>query len=234
MRQRLAWLPAESLPGEEAVLRLQGVPLDRPPSPRVVELLAQARAAHLATAEPRAIVEEIAGEEFAAVYRGEGRNAPETPLAEVLSKAGRLALFAATVGERETAEIRALFARNEPALAAMLDSVASAAADRLACELLPCLPAWTGVGGAGGWRVLPYSPGYCGWHVTGQRALFARLRPAEIGITLNDSCLMQPLKSVSGVLVAGPAEIHGFAPAYPFCGQCRNRTCLGRGATSSD
>ena len=28
---------------------------------------------------------------------------------------------------------------------------------------------------------------------------------------------MEPLKSVSGVLVAGPAGIHRFAPTYPFC-----------------
>ena len=39
--------------------------------------------------------------EFAAVYRGEGRNAPGSPLAEILRRAERLALFAVTLGEAD-------------------------------------------------------------------------------------------------------------------------------------
>ena len=68
----------------------------------------------------------------------------------------------------------------------------------------------TGIG------VLRYSPGYCGWHISGQRRLFAHLRPERIGITLHDSYLMEPLKSVSGVLIAGAKEIHAFADTYPL------------------
>jgi hypothetical protein len=234
MRQRLEWTPAESAPGRPEVLRLQGLPRDGTPSPRTAALFVEARAAYLATAVPRAVVGEISREAFAEVYRGEGRNAPGTPLAEVYPKARRLALFAVTVGARVTADIRALFERNEPALAAMLDSVASAAADRLADLLGPRYLAWIGEAGTGGWRALSYSPGYCGWHVTGQRRLFAQLQPGEIGVTLNASCLMQPLKSVSGVLVAGPQEIHVFAPSYPFCTECRDQTCRGRSASWSN
>jgi hypothetical protein len=234
MRKRTEWSPAESAPGSAEVLRLQGLPGDATPSPRTAALLEQARAVYLAAAEPRAVVDEVPREVFADVYRGEGRNAPDAPLAAACTKAARLALFTATLGDRVTTEIRGLFDRNEPALAAMLDSVASAAADRLADLLGPRWLAWTGESGAAGWRVLPYSPGYCGWHVTGQRALFARLRPEEIGVTLNASCLMHPLKSVSGVLVAGPAEIHVFDPSYPFCDECRDRTCRGRIAASSN
>ena len=234
MRQRLEWTPAESLPGREEVLHLQGLPRDGTPSPRTAALFEEARAAYLVAAEPRAVVAGVPRDVFAEVYRGEGRNAPETPLAAVYPQAGRLALFTATVGERVTADIRAMFERNQPALAAMLDSVASAAADRLADLLGPRYLAWVGEAGANGWRALPYSPGYCGWHVTGQRRLFAHLRPEEIGVTLNASCLMQPLKSVSGVLVAGPEEIHVFAPAYPCCGECRDQPCRGRIASSSN
>jgi hypothetical protein len=89
------------------------------------------------------------------------------------------------------------------------------------------------VGDAGtrAWRALAYSPGYCGWHVTGQRKLFKYLRPEEIGITLNASCLMQPLKSVSGVLVVGPGHVHKFQPTYSFCETCREKQCRERIAT---
>jgi hypothetical protein len=226
MRRRFEWTPPESLPDRAEVLRLQGLPRDGSASPRIAALYEQALAAYLAVAEPRAVVVGLSHEEFAEVFRGEGRNAEKTPLADVYPRAVRLALFVATLGERVSAEIRDLFARNEPALAAMLDSVASAAADRLADLLGPL--AWAGEPRGDAWRALPYSPGYCGWDVTGQRRLFAHLQPGEIGVTLGDSCLMQPLKSVSGVLVAGPPEIYEIDRSYPFCGECRDATCRGR------
>ncbi len=108
----------------------------------------------------------------------------------------------------------------------MLDAVASAAAERLV-ERLEHRFATAATGGPRP-AVLAYSPGYCGWHVSGQRALFGALDPAEIGITLNESCLMQPLKSVSGVLVAGRAEIHDFDDDFPCCSLCSTRECRNR------
>lgn len=48
-----------------------------------------------------------------------------------------------------------------------------------------------------------FSPGYCGWDVAEQHILFSLL-PAEFcGISLTDSALMQPLKSVSGIIGIG-------------------------------
>lgn len=49
----------------------------------------------------------------------------------------------------------------------------------------------------------PYSPGYCGWNLTGQRTLFEMLPTNPCGITLTDSCLMLPIKSVSGIIPVG-------------------------------
>ncbi|MBI5710944.1 MAG: hypothetical protein HZC42_11680 [Candidatus Eisenbacteria bacterium] len=233
MRERVRWTAADSVPERAEVLSLQGMPPGAGVPPRIAALHDAALAAYLEAAEPRAIVGEISREEFAEVYRGAGRNAAATPLEAVFPRADRLALFTATVGRGLTERIRDLFERNEPALAAMLDSVASAAADRLATLLGPRYLAMAGDAGANGARVLAYSPGYCGWHVSGQRALFAFLEPGEIGVTLNPSCLMEPLKSVSGVLVAGPAGIHRFAPAFPFCAECREKPCRERIAALS-
>jgi len=233
VRRRVDWAAADTVPGRAEVLRLQGVPGDAAVTPRIAALHATALAAFLETAEPRAVMAEIGRAEFAAVHRGEGRNAAETPLEGVVAGAERLALFAATVGPGVSARIRDLFATNQPALATMLDAVASAAADRLP-ELLGA--GWMGPAGAAaadGACVLAYSPGYCGWHVSGQRALFAALEPAGIGVTLNASCLMEPLKSVSGVLVAGPARIHRFVPGFGFCPECREKPCRARMASLS-
>lgn len=231
MRRRVEWTPAESTPARAEVLRLQGLPPDGDVSPRIDALVDAAMAVYLELAEPRAIVGEMSTEEFAEVYRGDGRNSHETPLEVIFPKADRLALFAATVGARVTAGTRELFDRRELALGYMLDSVASAAADCLAELLGSRDKTLAGDEGARGWRALAYSPGYCGWHVSGQRKLFGFLRPEEIGITLNASCLMQPLKSVSGVLVVGPGRIHTFHPTYSFCETCQEKQCRDRMAS---
>jgi len=48
-----------------------------------------------------------------------------------------------------------------------------------------------------------YSPGYCGWKLTGQKELFALLGDRPCGIELTDVCLMLPIKSISGVIGIG-------------------------------
>ncbi len=73
-----------------------------------------------------------------------------------------------------------------------------------------------------------YSPGYCGWHVSGQMALFDYLGPDAVGITLTESFLMHPLKSVSGVIVAGQPDIHRFVHDFPFCAACTGKECRER------
>ena len=227
MRNHIEWSAPATAPARADVLRLQGLPADREVRPRIAALAEAARAEYLELAEPRALVEDLSPRDFARIHRGEGRNAERTPLELVASQAEALALFVATVGERLTARIRELFAENQPALGSMLDAVASAAVDRLperiASRHLPIEATRAGPA-----RVLAYSPGYCGWDLTGQRALFASLRPEAIGVTLNASCLMRPLKSVSGVLVIGPGRIHRFAPKYPFCAECAEKPCRAR------
>ncbi|KAA6335998.1 hypothetical protein EZS27_015814 [termite gut metagenome] len=47
-----------------------------------------------------------------------------------------------------------------------------------------------------------YSPGYCGWQTGEQHKLFALL-PDTLGIRLTESALMQPVKSVSGIIGIG-------------------------------
>ncbi len=245
MSDRIDWVPSVTLPDRQEVLHLQGIPPGVELPPRIAAIVDSAMNAYLETAEPRALVAGLSRETFAGILKGEGKNAPETPVEAVALRADALSLFVATVGGRVTERIQALFSENEPALAAMLDSVASAAADRLTQLLAERYPAVTAADTGQTARSAPrlrtghattpdrrvtlgYSPGYCGWHVSGQRALFAFLQPATIGVTLNDSCLMDPLKSVSGVLASGASDIHRFSPGYPFCADCRDKPCVGR------
>lgn len=228
MTRRVDWRSADTLPDRQDVLHLQGIPEGVDLPPRIAALVDEATAMYLVAAEPRALVAAISHEAFDTVFRGEGHNAPETPIESVAPRAQALALFVATVGGRVTDRIQELFAENEPALAAMLDSVASAAADRLTALLAVRDRIEDGDAVDRGSVVLGYSPGYCGWHVSGQEALFAALRPETIGIRLNASFLMTPLKSVSGVLVAGPAAIHRLEASYPFCARCSSPACRER------
>ena len=230
MSGKLAISVDEVMPGKAAVLKLQGFKPGSTPNARVMAILDQALAIFGNLAEPVGIINEISVDEFAEIYSGEGNNDPETPLAKVYPRADRLALVAVTLGAGVSTRIRELFADRDFALAALLDSVASEAADRaaeVAEERFADRLRQSGTF-AGGARALRYSPGYCGWHVTGQRALFKKLGPEDVGITLRESCLMEPLKSVSGVIVCGPAEIHEFDPDYSFCSACKTHSCSAR------
>jgi hypothetical protein len=225
MRERVVFSIAESMPPRGDVLDRMGMASPAVVSTRTDALIASATEEFERLAEPRGLVDDVTAEEFAVVYAGEGRNSHDTPLQHVYPRADSLALFVATLGERVSARITELFAADDMARGFVLDAVASVSADLLTDRLAG---RYRGRVSRGGTAVLGYSPGYCGWHISGQRTLFERLGPDEIGISLNDSCLMQPLKSVSGVLVAGAGAIHRFRPEFSFCGECTTRQCLPR------
>jgi len=239
MREIVRFAKTEALPRVGDVLQAQALPAEDALAPRLRRLLDDAFASYLLLVEPRAVCEDVTLQGFAALLAPLELSADELAVGRVYPRAQALALYVATLGEALPARIRKLFDEDELAEGYMLDAVASAGADLLGDRLAERFAAAVVARGVPGSRTLPYSPGYCGWPTTGQRQLFAALRPEEIGVTLNDSCLMSPIKSVSGVLVAGPAEAHRFRPDLESCHHCRSRDCgprlaglLGRGKAS--
>ncbi len=212
-------------PSEDEVLTRIGMPKGATVAPAVRTLLDDALEKIAALAEPRGVIQSNSKADYQTVYRGEGRNAAESPLELIAPRAEALALFVGTIGEETGKEIRTLFKKDDPALAMMLDAFASETTNRVAEALARTFLHELDGEISTAARVLPYSPGYCGWHVTGQRALFAAINPHDIGVTLQPSCLMTPIKSVSGVLVAGDAAVHRFRPQWTFCDECRERDC---------
>lgn len=232
MRKVLRFAAQDCRPSEEMVLAGEGMSGRAGTHPETLRLVAEAGELYDRLAVPVAVYADISQEEFGRVFVGEGRNAPDAVLGKIYPRAVRLALFACTVGKALTEEITRRFERHDYALGYVLDAVASAGVEKLA-ELVEAEydseSRERKSGGKDSETVLRYSPGYCGWHVSGQRKLFEFLRPEEIGITLRESFLMEPLKSVSGVFVAGPAEIHRFQPAtFAFCAECRQPSCTER------
>lgn len=218
------------LPEQEFVFQHQGISRHAEVNQRILDLYDHAVSLFINRARPVGLVFELTPDEFAAIYAGEGENAVATPLVNIYPLAENLALYALTIGSEVSRKIEELFRKNDFAMGAMLDSVASIAADKTV-EVLESnfyrdlrnrqLATEDDI-------VLSYSPGYCGWHITAQKKLFQNLKPEQIGITLNESCLMTPLKSVSGVLVAGKKEIHIFENIFPFCDDCTTLTCRKR------
>ncbi len=231
MRDRILEIPLTSVvPTEAAVLRAMGVPGGHDQGPRVAGLVAQAIEELRAEAEPRGIVAGIDADAFAAVYEGAGDNDDPSPLSGIFPRAESLALFAVTLGSSLSDRVSTLFDAGEPALATTLDAAASEGTELAGVCLDVVVLADARASGRAGdtSRILRYSPGYCGWNLTGQRALFAALEPGKIGIRLTESCLMEPVKSISGVMVAGPPEIHRFEDDYDFCSLCRTHDCRQR------
>lgn len=69
-----------------------------------------------------------------------------------------------------------------------------------------------------------YSPGYCNWPVNDQKQLFRIMGDNTCGVSLSESSLMQPIKSVSGIIGIGPGVINrGYACAYCEADQCLYR-----------
>lgn len=221
------------LPAEEDVLRRLEVPRGTAISPMLREVMDDAADRMSRAAEPRGVLQAVLADRFETMYRGDGHNADSTPLETIAPRAEALALFVGTIGGGVSEIIESLFRVGDPSLGMMIDAYASEAANRLAyvlaAEFLATLRR-EGIA-SDATRALPYSPGYCGWHVSGQRALFAMIQPDDIGVTIKKSCLMTPLKSVSGVMVAGDAATHRFRPTYAFCDECSTHDCVERMAS---
>jgi hypothetical protein len=69
-----------------------------------------------------------------------------------------------------------------------------------------------------------YSPGYCEWEITEQQKLFSLFPKNYLGVKLTESSLMQPIKTVSGVIGIGKKVKNN-----PYtCNYCSQQNCLYR------
>jgi hypothetical protein len=69
-----------------------------------------------------------------------------------------------------------------------------------------------------------FSPGYCGWNVSEQHKLFRLIPDNFCGITLTESALMVPIKSISGII--GIGKNVKFNPYT--CSLCDYENCIYR------
>jgi hypothetical protein len=141
-------------------------------------------------------------------------------VARFLEGASRVAAFVVTAG-RELSQLVARGGRTgDPVRGWVLDALGSWAAEAAAEALMRPLALRLAPDEA---LTLRYSPGYCGMDLEQQRTVFQLVEADSIGVSLLPSCLMQPLKSISGLVGLGPRS--GVGSERSPCERCPELGC---------
>lgn len=134
----------------------------------------------------------------------------------------RVAMFVCTAGSGTEIRSRQLNASGDIVEAFVADAIGSAAVEAAVDKMQKRL---SDEMSAQGLKITNrYSPGYCGWATAEQRKFFGFFPDAFCGVTLTESALMQPVKSVSGVIGIG----HNVKFADYTCTACTSGNCIYR------
>jgi hypothetical protein len=118
-----------------------------------------------------------------------------------LKKAGQLALFQCTAGKKISDYSRKHMEEGELMKGYIADVIGSVAVEEAIDLIQGKLE--KEVNDRGLKISNRYSPGYCGWSVAEQQILFSFFPPEYYGIRLSETSLMDPIKSVSGIIGIG-------------------------------
>lgn len=151
-------------------------------------------------------------------------------LARLLAGADGVSLVAATLGPGVDDLTRDLFAREEFALATVVDAAGSVLVQGLAewvRRALVCALETGQGGGVGAVKLTPlYGPGYGDWPVEEQIALAALAGAAEIGLRCTPTCYLVPQKSLVGLFGWLPPGGREWSPVG--CTRCTLEDCAYR------
>lgn len=143
-----------------------------------------------------------------------------------LSGANSCALFVCTAGDEIEQESRKFAENGDQIQSYIYDVLGSIVAEKMRMKIEHELKNEMDYLGFG--ISYPFSPGYCGWNISEQTKLFSLLPKNFCGITLSNSILMTPVKSVSGIIGVGKSLIQN---GYQ-CNRCSNTNCLYRKTNS--
>lgn len=142
-------------------------------------------------------------------------------IAQHLAKAESVVIMICTIGSELDSAVSSLFNQN-PVAAVALDGVGSAAVETLSILASNYFEGM--IRNEGLQTSMPLNPGMIGWTLeTGQTQIFSLLDSDEVGVTLTDSFMMSPNKSLSIVLGIGK-DVTATGSACTYCslnGVCR-------------
>lgn len=145
-----------------------------------------------------------------------------------MHEASSVALFLCTAGPVFSVQYRDYSKNGDYLEAFITDSLGSLAVENAMDKIQKALQTQMNDEGMG--ISNRYSPGYCNWPLTGQKDLFDLIGDNPTDISLSDSCLMYPTKSVSGVIGIGT---HMKRREYG-CAICSNKNCIYRRIIQND
>jgi hypothetical protein len=132
----------------------------------------------------------------------------------------KILFFVCTAGKSISEKSSSLLKGEDPARGYIYDQVGSFIADG-AAEKMQCIVRDEMM--LHGEKITNrYSPGYCQWDVADQHLLFSIFPDAPCGVKLTQSALMQPIKSVSGLIGIGENVSYR---NYP-CELCQMKDCF--------
>lgn len=126
---------------------------------------------------------------------------PGAIIAHAMKGADKYAVFTATIGEAFDRFIHQLKTEDDMLRVFIADALGSVLAEATVSLLMKQLEKRAAAEGL--CISNNYSPGYCDWFLAEQKQLFSLFPDGSTGITLTDSCLMLPVKSVSGIVAIG-------------------------------
>lgn len=135
-------------------------------------------------------------------------------------------LFVATIGSGVDEEVNGLTAAGELVDAYILDSLASVAADAILRSFAVEMEAHLKEEGRSMTRW--FSPGSCEIPLEGQEKIFSAVDASHIGVSLTESFLMVPRKSVSGICGLLPYDSGISVTSINECEQCGKKDCFVR------
>ncbi|MBT8341879.1 MAG: hypothetical protein HKP58_16205 [Desulfatitalea sp.] len=161
------------------------------------------------------------------ILLSDGTRFKSPKLAKSMIHAEKVCCFVATVGPVVDFEVAHLMKKRRYADAYVLDAMGAMSAESVVDQFYQRLGRqWREKKGG---VTLRFSPGYCDWPIQEQRPLFNLFDNKSIpNVTLNDSCLMTPRKSVSGLFGLLPKGSLGIFPSYNPCLSCGKRDCIAR------
>lgn len=148
----------------------------------------------------------------------------DTPvsLGKILREARRFALFVVTAGQAYDDWVQRVKAQGDILCEFVADAVGSAVAEKMGLYVKNRLDELL----EGAAHSSSFCPGQCKWHISEQQKLFGLLGEDNAGVTINDSFLMHPIKSVSGIIGIGET----LDPTVTSCSLCPRLDCFRRDA----
>ena len=132
------------------------------------------------------------------------------------------ALFICTSGTEYEAYLQQLKDNGDMVRVFIADALGSVIAEHCADQMEICLQ--ESIDKLNWHHTNRFSPGYCGWHVSQQQLLFPLFEGNTCGVSLTESSLMVPIKSVSGIIGLGEKV----RKLEYTCGLCDFKQCYKR------